>query len=194
VALVRHGAHDELGRILSGRSSAVGLNAAGRAAVVALGGRLAGRGIAALQTSPQARTRETAALLGRALDLVPVVAGALDEIDFGAWSGRAFADLADDPAWARWNAARGRAPTPGGETMRAAVARAVRHLDTLGAQAGTEPVAAVSHCDIIRGVLAHYLGLPLDHILRFEVDPAGVCWLEVDGTGGARVLGVNTDG
>lgn len=189
VGLVRHGAHDELGRILSGRASDVGLNDAGRREVDALARRLAGRGIARLETSPRRRTRQTAEILGDMLVLPPLVVHALDEIDFGGWAGRSFTDLDPDPAWQLWNAERGTAPTPGGETMAAAVGRVTRHLDNIGV--GDEDVLCVSHCDIIRGAVAHYLGLSLDNILRFDVGTASVCWLKPDGQGNAQVLTVN---
>jgi broad specificity phosphatase PhoE len=51
-------------------------------------------------------------------------------------------------------------------------------------------VALVSHCDIIRGIIAHYLGLPLDNLLRFDIDPASVSRIVV-GDWGARVISVN---
>ena len=101
-----------------------------------------------------------------------------------------FADLDGDPAWRHWNAARGTAPTPGGETMAAAVSRAVAHLDRL-ARHGDGPILCVSHCDVIRGVIAHALGLPLDNILRFEIDPASVSWVMAHGQGIGHVLTIN---
>jgi broad specificity phosphatase PhoE len=51
-------------------------------------------------------------------------------------------------------------------------------------------VAAVSHCDIIRGLISFYLGLPLDNLLRFDIDPASVSRLVI-GDWGARVMSVN---
>jgi broad specificity phosphatase PhoE len=51
-------------------------------------------------------------------------------------------------------------------------------------------IAAVSHCDVIRGIIAHHLGLPLDNLLRFDVDPASVSRLQL-GDWGGRVMSVN---
>lgn len=50
--------------------------------------------------------------------------------------------------------------------------------------------STVSHCDIIRGLIAYYLGLPLDNLLRFDIDPASVSRLVV-GSWGARVMSMN---
>lgn len=190
IGLVRHGSHDDLGTWLSGRTRDVALNAAGRNETVALARRLSGKGVAAISTSPRRRTVETADILGAGLNLTPVLAPDLDEIDFGAWSGRRFADLDGEPDWDRWNAARGTAPTPGGETMAGAVARTMRHIDHLAGQGGG-PVLCVSHCDVIRGVVAHLLGLSLDHVLRFEIAPASVSWVMAHGQGSGHVITVN---
>jgi broad specificity phosphatase PhoE len=111
----------------------------------------------------------------------------LDELDFGSWMGRSFAELADDPDWYRWNDRRGSASTPGGETMTQATARAVRHIEAV---AGAGPILCVSHCDIIRGVVAHYLGLDADRLLGFDVDPASLTTVALHG-GGGRVIALN---
>lgn len=132
---------------------------------------------------------ETAQILGDSLRLVPQVVPALDEIDFGRWSGRAFADLDDDPDWQHWNAERGRAGTPGGEDMAAVVARVTRYLGALD----SGPVLCVSHCDVIRAVLAHYLRLDLKHLLRFDISTASISWLNVDGQSDGHVLTMNGD-
>ena len=74
--------------------------------------------------------------------------------------------------------------------MGEAVARGVSALEALARTHDEETIAAVTHCDIIRGVIAHYLGLSLDNILRFDVDPASVSRLQI-GRWGARVASVN---
>jgi broad specificity phosphatase PhoE len=51
----------------------------------------------------------------------------------------------------------------------------------------------VTHCDIIRAVIAHVLGLSLDHILRFDIDPASISRLAV-GDWGAKILSLNETG
>lgn len=153
--------------------------------------RLAGQGIDAVHVSPQARAVQTGAIVAAALGLAVEEVAALDEIDFGGWTGRSFDALGPDPAWQAWNAARGSACPPGGETQSAATARAVAHVEGLGRRGGT--IACVSHCDIIRGVVAHYLGLGFDNLLRFDIDAASVSRLVV-GAWGARVTGMNEMG
>ncbi len=186
VFLVRHGSHGDVGQRLTGHGPEGGLTPRGREEAAAAAETLATRGVAMLYASPRRRTQETAAVIGARCGLAVTTAEALDEIDFGDWTGRRFEDLAGDPAWDRWNNARASAAPPGGETMAAAVARAVAFVEGIA----TGPVACVSHCDVIRGVVAHYLGLSLDNLLRFEVAPASVTTLDL-WPGGATVVEVN---
>lgn len=186
VYLARHARHREVGHILSGRSE-IGLSAAGRDEAARLAERLAGVPLAAVHASPRRRARETAEIVAARHRLPVTEAPALDEIDFGSWSGQSFAALEDDPAWRRWNAERGAAATPAGETMAGAVARAADHIATIEAEG---PVLCVSHCDVIRGLVVHHLGLGMDAIFRFGCDPASLTTLESD-AGGTRVLSLN---
>ena len=71
--------------------------------------------------------------------------------------------------------------------MAGATARAVRHIEAV---AGERPVLCVSHCDIIRGVVAYYLGLDANRLLAFDVDPASLTTLVLHGSG-ARLVALN---
>ncbi|WP_270937046.1 histidine phosphatase family protein, partial [Falsiroseomonas oryzae] len=175
---------------LSGRSDAAGLSAAGRAQAARLSRRLLRARPVALHTSPRRRAQETAALLAATLGLPPIAEPALDEIDFGAWTGRSFDALDDDPAWRSWNEQRGTARPPGGEAMHEALARVLRWTETL---AGTHPdstLLAVSHADVIKAALCAHLGLTLDAHWRLEVAPASLSGVEL-WPGGGRVRFVN---
>ncbi len=164
------------------------LTEAGRTQARALADRLAREQIRVVQTSPRERAVETATIIADRLGVAVETVDALDEIDFGDWSGRGFDALDGDPAWARWNERRSTTRPPGGESMAAAVSRARRHIAGLAAVPGG--AVCVSHCDIIRGVLADALGLPLDNLLRFDIDTASLSVMLV-GEWGARVVGIN---
>lgn len=146
--------------------------------------------IAAVYSSPRERAWNTAAAIAEPHELSVTVLDPLDEIDFGQWSGARFSDLEGDEDWQRWNEERGTARCPGGESMAEAVDRAASALEEIAKSHDGETVAAVTHCDIIRGVLARYLGMPLDNVLRFDVDPASLSTLEL-GLWGARVRSIN---
>lgn len=188
--MARHGAHDEIGRTLSGRSAGLGLSREGRRQAECLAGRLRRERIDALYASPTRRVRETAEIIaarcGRHLSIEP----ALEEIDFGLWTGRRIADLDADPAWHIWNERRSEAGAPGGETMRAVQDRVVAWMETCRSRHEGGSVVMVGHCDPIRAALLHHLGLSLDAIERIEVAPGSLTGLAV-GDWGARLLFLN---
>src|SRR6266508_4004823 len=63
------------------------LNARGRRQAELTGARLAEADIGALYSSPLGRARETAEIIGRAIDLRPIVIGGLREMNTGNASG-----------------------------------------------------------------------------------------------------------
>jgi broad specificity phosphatase PhoE len=190
ILLVRHAAHVELGRILSGRRRDVALSSEGLEQAEIASDLLSVEPLAAVYSSPRERAYYTARAIAEAHELKVEVADALDEVDFGDWTGLPFDALEGDPAWSEWNERRGSARPPDGESMAEAVERAAEALATIAAEHDGAMVACVSHCDIIRGLIARILGLPLDNMLRFDIDPASVSRLAL-GNWGARIMTVN---
>lgn len=168
----------------------VSLNARGEREARRLGTWLQGAAIDVLATSPLERCLQTAAAIGSATGLTPHVFEELTEIDFGAWTGRPFEDLAEDPAWRRFNTVRSEASVPGGETMREAQRRVVAAAERLSRSHPDEVVAVVSHGDVIKAMIAHALGVGLDHLQHFEIAPASVSTLTRE-TCGWRVVALN---
>lgn len=146
-----------------------------------------------MYSSPLERARETAAAIAGPQDLEVAEATGLNEVDFGEWTGRSFADLEGDERWGRFNSARSITRIPGGEMMLEVQARAVAELLSLAEHHREAVVVAVSHGDVLRSVLAFVLGLSLDQMHRLEVDPASVSTIEVQ-PWGARVLAINDRG
>jgi broad specificity phosphatase PhoE len=190
ILLIRHAAHVELGRILSGRRRDVALSSEGLEQAEIVADLLSIEPLAAIYSSPRERAYYTARTIAEPHDVKVEIVNGLDEVDFGNWSGSAFDQLEGDPAWSEWNEARGSARPPSGEGMAEAVERAVAALAEIAAEQKGQLVACVSHCDIIRGVIAYHLGLSLDHMLRFDVDPASVSRIAL-GAWGARIMTVN---
>jgi broad specificity phosphatase PhoE len=190
ILLIRHAVHVELGRVLSGRRRDVALSNEGLEQADIVADLLSIEPLAALYSSPRERAYYTARTIAEPHDLKVGIVDGLDEVDFGDWTGSAFDQLEGDPAWSEWNEARGSARPPSGESMAEAVERAVAALGEIAVEHNNEMIACVSHCDIIRGIIAHHLGLPLDHMLRFDVDPASVSRIAL-GAWGARIMTVN---
>jgi len=156
--------------------------------------RLAGTGgIGAVHCSPLERTFETATIIADRLGLTATRVDALLEIDFGDWTGRKFEDLDNESNWEidwrRWNRFRSGCRPPAGETMLEVQARALRHVETLLPGAAT---VLVSHCDVIRTVLTHWLGMPTDLLLRLKIAPASISTVEI-GPWGPRILRINEE-
>jgi len=190
IYLARHGRHAEVGRVLSGRSP-IALDAEGRAEAEALAERLGHEALASIHSSPRLRALETAEPLARRQGLEARIAPELDEVDFGLFSGRSFADLDGDADWRRWNAERDTFRCPGGATMVEASARALDFLRALPPE--ETPALCVSHCDIIRGVVASVLGLTFDRIFAFDCAPGSLTRIAFDGEQ-ARLLSLNEHG
>jgi probable phosphoglycerate mutase len=180
--LVRHAAHDWLGRGIPGRLPGVGLNDAGRVQAEQLAGRLQAQPLAAIYCSPQPRTRETAAPLAAQRSMAIRIDPAFDEVDLGDWQGRSFDELrALGAPWEQWCERRGSATPPGGEPFAGVAERAVAGLRALAAEHGDAQVLVVSHGDVIKSMVARCLGLSLDHLERFEIAPASVSMMVMQG-------------
>lgn len=188
--LVRHAAHGALGHRLCGRQPGVRLSDQGRAEAQALARRLTGLGVTRVLASPMERARETAEPIAEACGAAVETEPALNEIDFGEWTGAAFEALDADPRWRAWNADRGRTRPPGGEAMTQAQARMAAWLARCATDEDEAPLAAVSHADVIRAAVAHVLGLPLHFYDRFDIAPASITTLELTDAG-PRLLRLN---
>ena len=179
-----------LGRVLCGRMPGFALAPDGRREAERVARHLSRHAIRALYASPLQRAQETAGIIGDAAGLAPQTADALDEIDFGAWTGCEFTELRNDPAWDRWNQARSQHSPPKGESMLEVQARVAAWLAQAFASHAEAAIAAVSHADVIKAALCHALGLSLDHHHRFEVSPGSISTI-VGGAWGMKVHSLN---
>ena len=150
---------------------------------------------ATLLTSPIERCRETAAILAGGWGVKPKVDRSFIEADYGAWSGRKLASLYKLKAWGELMASPSRFRFPDGETLLEVQRRAVAGCERLaGAHRRNDTIVVVSHADVIRTVLVHYLGMPLDLVHRIHVRPAGRSLIELGSGGPPRVPIVNEVG
>src|SRR4051812_41986417 len=189
IHLVRHGHHAMLGRRLCGRMPGVQLDDLGCRQMSRCAEMIA-ETPAAIQSSPQRRTQQSASILAWHFCLPVEIAPDVDEIDYGEWTARALADLEGDTRWRRWNARRSASRPPGGESMRALQQRIIRHLENLRHIQADGSIVIVSHAEPIRAALLYYSRTPLDHFLSIEVDPASVSTLAVDKSG-IRISQIN---
>ncbi|HEX8280539.1 MAG TPA: histidine phosphatase family protein [Chthoniobacterales bacterium] len=173
---IRHGAHDYLGRAIAGRLPGVHLNERGREQAEHLPEKLSRLPIDAICSGPLERVRETAEPICRHFNLPLQIADEFTEIGVGDWQDRAFTELTNEPLWKQFNAFRSSTAAVGGELMLEVQARALRKLNALRGQ--HRWVVVVTHGDVVRSVMAHFLGMHLDLFLRIEIDPASLSILE----------------
>jgi broad specificity phosphatase PhoE len=167
--------------VLLGRSIDAPLDANGEAQARALAERLRPLDDLLLECSPRQRTRQTAGAIALRRCGQVQAAPAMDEIDFGSWSGRTFAELDRDPAWRRWNEKRSMACTPAGEDIEKVQARAMAHLRELQQHFAARTVAIVTHAEIVRSLVLRAMNAPIDDYHRIEISPASLTTLSMDG-------------
>jgi probable phosphoglycerate mutase len=191
--LVRHATHTLADGTLAGHLPGVHLSEQGQQQAQHLAERLAALPIAALYSSPLERCVQTANSIAARLNVPLQLCGAFGEIDFGEWTGRRFDDLTGDQRWQEWNRFRSSAPLPGGGLMLEVQLRAVAAIQNLCQLYSDQIVVIVSHSDVIKAVIAHYLGVHLDLFQRIEISPASVSAVALY-SWGARVLRLNDTG
>lgn len=192
--LIRHAPTPETGTRLTGRLPGVGLGESGRAQAEAVSARLAHLKIEQVYSSPLERTWETAKIVARPHGKSPTREDGLEEVDYGAWSGRTLKSLYRLKAWRTVQVTPSRMTFPGGENLASAQRRAVATCEHLAAAHGNRTIAAVSHSDIIQSILSHYLGQPLDLFARIRISPASVSVVDIPRQGVPTVVAVNTTG
>lgn len=186
----RHGETDALGRVLTGRKPGVRLNAQGRRQAERLAERLRNLPLEAICTSPLERTQETAQPLAEECGLKLHIVPEFNEIDYGDWQDCAIEELAPDNYWAEYNRYRGLYRVPGGESLAEVQLRMMQGMEKLQAEYREGPVVLIGHSDPIKAWFASVLGIPLDFITRFEIEPASISAVEV-GAPAPRVLCLN---
>lgn len=180
IHLVRHGHHALVDRVLCGRMPGVQLDELGCEQMANTAETLRQYRCSAVQSSPQRRALQSAAIIANRCDCAVEIAPGFDELDMGGWTGAAFADLAWDKRWRKWNERRGSARPPGGESMALLQRRVIEHLEQLKGQGGT--IVIVSHAEPIRAAVMFYLGIPLDRFHSVAIDPASISTIRLEGS------------
>ncbi|MFC4786513.1 bifunctional RNase H/acid phosphatase [Nocardioides sp. MAHUQ-72] len=180
VILVRHGvtAHTVEKRFSGGLASAnPGLSDEGRDQARAVADWLAplAEAVDAVISSPVRRTLETAEIVAERLGRTVEVEHGFAEMEFGAWDGKTFAEVAEQhpDALDAWLGSLDVAPG-GGESFRVVEKRVLDGLQRLLDQHGSKTVVVVSHVTPIKTLVAHTVDAPLSSVFRMELSPASV--------------------
>jgi probable phosphoglycerate mutase len=178
--LVRHGDTDFTGTTIIGRTPGISLNARGRWQAEQIARRLCPEKLSAIYASPLERAMETAQPLSTAKRIAIEHADSFVELQYGDWTGRTIESLRDDPVWRRYNQFRSGTAIPGGEHMVDVQLRAVRQLELFRHAHSGQSIAIFTHGDVIRSVIAHFAGIPLDLFLRLTISPGSISVVTLD--------------
>jgi probable phosphomutase (TIGR03848 family) len=191
--LIRHAVTAQTGRVLYGQTPGIGLDDRGRAQAAGLVVRFGSIRLTAIYSSPLERCVQTVEPLAAAQRLAVRVLPELIEMDAGSWTGRTLAQVRRTKPWATVQKQPSAFRFPAGEGFVEAQARAVNAVERIARRHPRGRVAVATHGDIVRIVLAHLLGTPLDDFQRIVADTASVSVVVID-AGRARVVLVNDIG
>jgi probable phosphomutase (TIGR03848 family) len=193
IVLVRHATTASTGKRLGGWTDTP-LDARGTEQARRAAERLAELPLTAVYSSPLERTQQTARMLAKVHGLRVRTRREIGEVDYGEWTDQALGHLRRRNAWKVIQQFPSRVQFPGGESIRAAQARAVEAIEALAAEHDDETIAVVSHADVIKAVVAHFLAMPLDAFQRLVVAPASVTILGLPQDGMPMLLRFNDTG
>ena len=165
IYVMRHGETEaNVRQILIGREDSP-FTESGWLQPVEVARHLVGRDLKRIYASPMERTQRTAALVLETLDRpVPMeLAQAIAEIDAGEYTGLSFPEVRK---LLPGDAILGDFHYPGGESWRDVQVRTVEFVYGLEAQHAGDAVLLVTHAGVIAGLVAEYLGEPIEQYVR----------------------------
>jgi probable phosphomutase (TIGR03848 family) len=196
IILVRHGENDWVKKHrLAGWIEGIQLNKNGRLQAAAAAKRLANLPIKTIYSSPVLRCRETAEFIATAQNLPITELETVGEVRYGKWEGKKIKKLAKKKAWFTVQFFPSRMQFPNGDSLREVQSRGVNALETLATtHDNSDIIVIVSHADLIKLVLAYYLGVHIDLFQRIIISPASISMLHLSSNGMVRVGRINDDG
>lgn len=195
ILLVRHGENDWVNKHrLAGWIPGVHLNENGHKQAQAAAERLAHLPVTAVYSSPVTRCMETAAYIAKSHNQEIIQLDAVGEVRYGKWEGKKIKKLAKKKQWLTVQFFPSRMRFPKGEALREVQFRGIQALETLSQQHPEDLIVVVSHADLIKLVVAHYLGVHIDLFQRIVISPASATVLQLLPNGAVRILRLNDDG
>ena len=136
----------------------------------------------AIVSSPLLRCAEFARELAGRHRLPLEVDSRLVELGFGAWEGYTAQELItkDPEILARFRSDPLSNTPPGAESLAVFQGRILEAWYGLHERHNGKHVLVIAHAGVIRMMVAHVLGVPLQHIFRLQVPSAGITRLRVE--------------
>ena len=176
--LIRHGETDwNRDRKIMGLEP-IPLNALGRERVEMLARYLKGFRIPVIFTSTVVRARETSDILADLWDARLFDEQRFNESPYEKWVGMKYSELRGDPEFELYGSQPSRSRFSEKEGMADIQKRALAAVEWIRAESNGDRAAVVSHSDVIKPVIAHYLGMPLDAMHALAIANASVTLLD----------------
>ncbi|MBI4209120.1 MAG: histidine phosphatase family protein [Deltaproteobacteria bacterium] len=177
--LIRHGEADGNRTAQVMGHAPIPLNAKGREQAKKVAELISSFQIDHLFSSPILRALQTAEIIAKGLKLKIAVEKALQEVHYGDWEGRYYHELPQDAFYCQLVADPIHTAFPGGESLGDVQARGVKLVEQFSKKFSDQTIALVSHGDPIRGIVAHYLNIPLSDFRKIRIDNGSISTLEV---------------
>lgn len=191
VHLVRHGVTEHTGHKLSGWMAGLHLTDEGRIQAETAAERLESVPFKAFYSSPLERCYETAEIIAAKHKGAKIKkVRALGEVEYGTWTGRSLKALSKTKLWSTVQRFPSQMRFPEGETLRAVQARAVDAIEGIVSTNPKHHVCCATHADVIKLIVAHYLGAHIDMYQRIAIAPSSITVLGL-GEGEPRLLALN---
>jgi probable phosphoglycerate mutase len=192
VYLVRHAENDYMKKgKLAGWTPGVHLNERGRDQANAVATLFSNTTLKAVYASPLERTMETANPLAMQTNLAVIPRPGLGEIQYGTWQGASLKTLKRRRLWPVVQTTPSLARFPEGESFKEAQDRGISEIEALRTKHKNkkDSFACFSHADMIKLILAYFLGMPLDLFQRLVISPASISLVKIEKT--IKVLSIN---
>ena len=191
VLLIRHGEnHYTQTSKLAGWTKGVHLNEMGRLQAITLANQLTSYPINYIYTSPLVRALETARPIAVSKKLTVRKCHQIGEVRYGQWQGKSLKILRRRKLWNQIQNRPATASFPGGESILNVQIRAVSAVEKLVSRHPKDCIVLVSHADVIKMIVAHYLGLALDLYQRIMISTASISELDIS-YNGVKVIRIN---
>jgi len=178
--LIRHGETDwNREKRVMGRKP-VPLNRNGREGIAMVARFLADRGIEMIFSGTLARTVESAGILAAEWKVPVVSEPGLDESAFQRWVGKSYSELRPDHDFKLYMSRPTESRFSDREGMEDIQKRIIEAAKRICGDPDIRRAAAVSHSDVIKPALAHWLGMELDMMHRLTISNASVTRVDLN--------------
>jgi probable phosphomutase (TIGR03848 family) len=189
IYLLRHGHSTANAKsVLAGRDFKVQLSSVGEEQAIAVANELSDKKFAKIYSSPLPRCVQTIEPLAKKTKSEIQIADGLIEMEYGAWSGKKLSVLSRNKLWATIQNRPSLVRFPNGESFLEMQSRAIEAVTKLAIPG--KSVLLCSHGDVIKAIVAGFLGLHLDKFQSLSIDPASITAIDLV-NGSARLRFMN---